>query len=230
MPKAKKIPVPTFKKHPETSFSFEAGTEKVRVEPKQLPRIGIYSGSFDPVHAGHIVFALKAQKLAGLDEVYFVPERRPVHGAEPEHYVHRSVMLRRALQPYDQFHIFGLPDARLNARSLTRVADGLPQADLCLLTTASELLWHEGDLPGLYHKLHLVIAVTSHAQMAEALKRLNDADTPLGNLTFVDIGTDHISSAEVRSSLRSGKPSRGILPSVWRYARKQWLYLPPIHR
>jgi nicotinate-nucleotide adenylyltransferase len=229
MPKTKKIPVPTFKKHPETSFSFQPGTEKVTVQPK-LPRIGVYSGSFDPVHAGHIVFALKAQKLAGLDEVYFVPERRPGHGAQPEHYVHRSVMLSRALQPYDQFHVFDLPDARLNARSLTRVVDALPRAELCLLTTASELLWHEGELPGLYHKLHLVIAVTSHTQMAEALKRLNDADTPLGNITFVDIGTDHISSAEVRNSLRAGKRSRGILPSVWRYARKQWLYLPPIHR
>jgi nicotinate-nucleotide adenylyltransferase len=200
------------------------------VEVPKLPRIGIYSGSFDPVHAGHIVFALKAQKVAGLDEIYFIPERRPRHGTQPEHYVHRSVMLSRALQPYDKFHVFDLPDARLNARSLTRVVDTLPQAELCLLTTASELLWHEGDLPGLYHKLHLVIAVTSHSQMAEALKRLNDADTPLGNITFVDIGTDHISSAEVRHSLRSGKPARGILPSVWRYARKQWLYLPPIHR
>lgn len=229
MPKTKKITVPTFKKHPETSFSFEGGTEKVIAQPVKLPRIGIYNGSFDPVHAGHIVFALKAQKLAGLDEVYFVPERRPQHGATPEHYVHRSVMLSRALQPYDQFHIFDLPDARLNARSLTRVVDGLPQAELCLLTTASELLWHEGDLPGLYHKLHLVIAVTSHAQMGEALKRLNDADTPLGNVTFVDIGTDHISTAEVRNSLRAGNLGRGILPSVWRYARKQWLYLPPIH-
>lgn len=215
---------------PETSFGFEPGTEPVTIEPKPLPRIGIYNGSFDPVHAGHIVFALKAQKVAGLEEVYFVPERRPEHSQEPEHYVHRSIMLSRALKPYKQFHIFDLPDARLNARSLTRVVDSLPTAELSLLTTASELLWHEGDLPGLFHKLHLVIAVTSHAQMAEVLKRLTDADTPLGNITFVDIGTDHISSAEIRRGLRQGKQMRGMLPSVWRYARKQWLYLPPIHR
>jgi hypothetical protein len=139
-------------------------------------------------------------------------------------------MLNRALQPYEQFHVFDLPDARLNARSLTRVVDALPPAELSLLTTASALLWHEGDLPGLYHKLHLVIAVISHAQMAEVLAKLNEANTPLGNITFVDIGTNHISSAEVRKSLRTGQPARGILPSVWRYARKQWLYLPSIHR
>ena len=214
----------------ETSYGFQAGTEKVVIAPKGLPRIGIYNGSFDPVHAGHIVFALKAQKVAGLEQVYFVPERKPRHANEPEHYVHRSIMLNHALQPYDQFHVFVLPDARLNARSLTRIVDGLPQAELSLLTTASELLWHEGDLPGLYHKLHLVVAVTTHTQMAEVLERLTAAENPLGNLTFVDIGTDHISSAEVRKGLRSGQRVRGLLPSVWRYARKQWLYLPPIHR
>jgi nicotinate-nucleotide adenylyltransferase len=222
--------MPKVKDRPEQHFDFKAGEQPVIIGTPKLPRIGIYSGSFDPIHAGHIVFALKAQQIAGLEEVYFVPERRPEFGTQPEHYVHRHVMLSRALQPYDQFHAFDLPDARLNARSLTRVVDSLPQADLSLLTTASNLLWHEGDLPGLYHKLHLVIAVVSHTQMAEVLKRLNETDTPLGNITFVDIGTDHISSSEVRKSLRTGQPARGILPSVWRYARKQWLYLPPIHR
>lgn len=214
----------------ETRYGFQPGAEPVVVDKPGRPRIGIYGGSFDPVHAGHIVFALKAQKIAGLEQIYFVPERRPLTGGEPEHYVHRTIMLQRALRPYEQFHIFDLPDARLNARSLTRVADGLPPAELCLLTTAAGLLWHEGELPGLYHKLPLVIAVTSHAQMAEVLQRLTAADTPLGNITFVDIGTDHISSADVRKGIQQGKRVRGLLPSVWRYARKQWLYLPPIHR
>jgi nicotinate-nucleotide adenylyltransferase len=214
----------------ETSYDFKPGADPIVLPENSLPRMGIYSGSFDPVHAGHIVFALKAQKVAGLEQIYFVPERKPQHGTQPEHYVHRTIMLNRALKPYDNFHVFDLPDARLNARSLTRVADALPPADLCLLTTASELLWHEGDLPGLYHKLQLVIAVTSHTQMAEVLSRLSDAQTPLGNITFVDIGTGHISSAEVRKGIQQNKRVRGLLPSVWKYARKQWLYLPPIHR
>jgi nicotinic acid mononucleotide adenylyltransferase len=212
----------------ETIYNFKPGTEPVIVEPKKLPRIGIYNASFDPIHAGHIVFALKAQKIAGLEQIYFVPERRPRHGSEPEHYVHRSVMLQRALQPYRQFLSFDLPDARLTSSSLNRVVAGLPPAEYSLLTTASELLWHEGELPMLYRKMHLVVAVTSHAQMAEVLSRLTDSNRPLGNLTFVDIGKDHISSATVRQGIRSGKPVRGLLPSVWQYARKQWLYISPL--
>ena len=213
----------------EIHFDFKPGTQAVELEPEKLPRIGIYSGGFDPVHAGHIVFALKSQKIAGLEQIYFLPERRPQFGAEPEHYVHRSVMLQRALSPYRQFSLFELPDARLTSRSLTRIFEALPPANYSLLTTASELLWHEGELPALYRKLHLVIAVTSHAQMAEVLSRLTGSDRPLGNLTFVDIGTSHINSADIRKGLRSGQPVQGILPSVWRYARKQWLYLPPLY-
>jgi hypothetical protein len=138
-------------------------------------------------------------------------------------------MLNRALNPYKQFSVFDLPDARLTSNSLSRVVSSLPKAEYSLLTTASELLWHEGELPALYRKLHLVIAVTSHAQMAEVLERLTESDRPLGNLTFVDIGADHVSSVDVRKGLRQGRQVRGILPSVWRYARKQWLYVPPIH-
>ncbi len=212
----------------EIVYNFQAGTRPVVAKAKPLPRVGIYSGGFDPIHAGHIVFALKAQKVAGLEQVYFVPERRPRHGSEPEHYVHRTVMLQRALKPYHQFLQFELPEARLTTKSLTRVVSGLPPADFSLLTTASELLWYEGELPQLYHKLHLVVAVTSHAQVAEVLERLSSSNRSLGNLTFVDIGTDHISSAAVRQGIRSGQAVRGLLPSVWRYARKQWLYISPI--
>jgi len=214
----------------EVSYGFEPGTQPVTLEAHKLPRVGIYSGTFDPVHAGHIVFALKSQKIADLEHIYFVPERRPQHGAAPEHYVHRSAMLARALQPYKQFSVFDLPDARLTSRSLTRVISGLPEAEYSLLITASELLWHEGELPALYRKHHLVVAVTTHAQMAEVLARLGGGDRPLGSVTFVDIGTEHVSSAAVRAGIRTGRRVRGVLPSVWRYARRQWLYVPSIHR
>lgn len=217
-------------KAPETSYDFQPGTRPVFIEDEKLPRIGIYSGGFDPVHAGHIVFALKAQKIAGLEQIYFIPERRPQHGAEPEHYVHRTLMLQAALRPHKQFDIFDLPDARLTSRSLSRIIAAMPPAHFSLLITASELLWHEGELPALYHRLHLVVAVTSHTQMAEVLTRIAGSDRLFANITFIDIGTDHISSSTIRRSIRSGKPVHGILPSVWRYARKQWLYLPPIHR
>jgi len=68
----------------ETHYDFQPGSKPVIIDDGSLSRVGIYSGGFDPVHAGHIVFALKAQKVAGLSQIYFVPERRPLVGGEPE--------------------------------------------------------------------------------------------------------------------------------------------------
>jgi cytidyltransferase-like protein len=212
----------------EVTYGFQPDTPVAYNKPQLRPRIGVYSGTFDPVHAGHLKFALEAQKQVKLDHIHFVAERRPGRGAEPEHYVHRTTMLTQALRPYTQFSLFDLPDARLTARSLKRIDTG--DAEVFLLTSASQLLWTGGVLPTVYRTHPLVVAVTSDTQMAEVLERLSSQDQSLGNITFVSIGTNHISSAMVRHGLRKRQPVRGLLPSVWRYARKQWLYLPPIHR
>lgn len=40
-------------------------------------QIGIFSGSFDPVHTGHIAFAKEAARVCNLETVIFMPERFP---------------------------------------------------------------------------------------------------------------------------------------------------------
>lgn len=44
---------------------------------ESMKNIGIYSGSFDPVHAGHIAFAREAMRVCNLETVIFMPERFP---------------------------------------------------------------------------------------------------------------------------------------------------------
>jgi nicotinate-nucleotide adenylyltransferase len=75
-----------------------------------VSRIGVYAGSFDPVHAGHISFALQALQAAQLDKIYFLPERRPRAKQHVEHFGHRVAMLRRAIEPHSQFGILELVD------------------------------------------------------------------------------------------------------------------------
>lgn len=42
-----------------------------------MRQLGIFSGSFDPVHEGHVAFAQEAMKVCGLETVVFMPERFP---------------------------------------------------------------------------------------------------------------------------------------------------------
>jgi nicotinate-nucleotide adenylyltransferase len=44
-----------------------------------MRRIGVFGGTFDPVHLGHLVLAEQCREQARLDEVWFVPSARPPH-------------------------------------------------------------------------------------------------------------------------------------------------------
>lgn len=45
--------------------------------------IGIYGGTFDPVHYGHLRTALEVREAVGLDEIRFMPCRHPPHRSAP---------------------------------------------------------------------------------------------------------------------------------------------------
>src|SRR5687768_3694646 len=79
-------------------------------------RIGIFAGAFDPVHSGHIAFALQALKEAKLDVVVFLPERRPRDKPEVEHFAHRAAMIKRAIRPYRRLSVLELADRNLTVR------------------------------------------------------------------------------------------------------------------
>jgi nicotinate-nucleotide adenylyltransferase len=204
----------------ETRYNFKSA-------PDRPLRVGLYSGSFDPVHAGHLSFSLQAQKVIGLDHILFVPERRPLTNPEAEHYAHRAAMVERALKPYDQFSLLDLPDKRLTLQSLPRIYRLLPaDTELHLLIGADELLERKAAaLPHIVQQLALIIAVTSDEQLAQVLAHLNASPACFRSLQFVDIGRRRISSSMIRGALRQGQKARGLLPSVHRYVRRQWLYL-----
>ena len=42
-----------------------------------MQRVGIYAGTFDPIHKGHLSFALESINTCGLDSVVFLPENQP---------------------------------------------------------------------------------------------------------------------------------------------------------
>jgi len=77
-------------------------------------RIGVYGGSFDPVHFGHLVPVEEARRNLALDEIFFVPAFQPPHKpsgtSAPSH--HRFAMLALALEAYPAFRLSDFEVAR----------------------------------------------------------------------------------------------------------------------
>jgi nicotinate-nucleotide adenylyltransferase len=70
-------------------------------------RIGIFAGTFDPVHNGHVTFALAAARVCDLDKVIFLPEREPRGKTNVTNFAHRLAMIRLAIK---EFPILGVEE------------------------------------------------------------------------------------------------------------------------
>lgn len=193
-----------------------------------MKRIGIYAGTFDPVHAGHVAFALQATQAAELDVVYFLPERRPRGKEHVEHFGHRVAMLQRALRPYKHFEVLELVDVSFSVqRTLPELQKLFPDAQLVFLF-GSDVVAALPDWPHVKQLLRhseLVIGLRAQddeQQLREALAGWTDRPRAL---TLFHSYAPHVSSGKIREALRLRQHVPGVLKSVERYSDKHWLYV-----
>jgi nicotinate-nucleotide adenylyltransferase len=72
--------------------------------PTVAPRIGLFGGSFDPVHRAHVQLARQARDTLGLDEVRWIPAGQPWQKARAmTPAVHREAMVREAIAGEPRF-------------------------------------------------------------------------------------------------------------------------------
>jgi nicotinate-nucleotide adenylyltransferase len=191
-------------------------------------RIGIYAGTFDPVHAGHITFALQSLQAAKLNKVYFLPERRPRDKQNVEHFGHRVAMLRRAIKPHPQFDVLELVDVSFSVeRTLPFLQGQFPDSELVFLF-GSDVIPGLADWPKASNLLksgELVVGLrTSHDR--QSIHKIVEAwpAQPKAVTIFESYAPD-VSSGNIRQALRMRQPTSGLLKSVERYSDRNWLYV-----
>jgi nicotinate-nucleotide adenylyltransferase len=195
-------------------------------------RLGIYAGTFDPVHIGHITFALQALEAGNLDHIYFLPERRPRAKVGVEHFGHRVAMLKRALRPYPQFSVLELVDVSFSVqRTLPTLQQKFAQAQLVFLFGSDVIpglaAWPNADK--LLEGGELIIGLRNDDNRTLVKQTVDQWPTQPKRVTIFSSYAPQVSSGKVRSALRKHQPISGLLQSVERYSDHNWLYVSLEH-
>ena len=191
-------------------------------------RIGIYSGTFDPVHTGHITFALQSLASSNLDEVYFLPERRPRNKAQVEHFAHRVAMLKQAIKPHPQFKVLELVDISFSIERTLPKLQTLFAGDQLVFLVGSDVVPKIMNWPNVSRLLkssELVVGFRSGGSLDTIKQSIKDLPISPKNVTYINSYAPSVSSAKVKEGLRSQRRVAGILKSVERYSNRNWLYI-----
>jgi nicotinate-nucleotide adenylyltransferase len=186
-------------------------------------RIGVFGGSFDPVHTGHLVVAEAAAELLALDHVRFVPARQQPfkhakHHASPEH---RLAMLQLALEGNPRFVLdsqeMGRDGPSYTVDTLHALHNQFPSDQLFLLVgadAAQDLLeWREVDR---FTDFATVVVLTRPNVATPAHQVIGQALT----VPRVDV-----SATAIREAVREGRSIRSLVPAqVMEYIQVNKLY------
>jgi nicotinate-nucleotide adenylyltransferase len=199
-------------------------------------RVGVFGGTFDPVHYGHLILAEQAREQGRLQEVWFVPAPRPPH-KEAEaltRFDQRVEMLALAIAGNPAFRIEELekdrPGPSYTADTLVELRRRHPHDEFFLLVGSDTL----ADLPHWYEPVRLLqnagLLVTcrpgASLLSAEDLRQsLHLANNVPIHLECVQTPLIDISSHDLRRRAAEGKSLRYFLPrAVEIYIQEKRLY------
>jgi len=191
-------------------------------------RLGLFGGSFDPIHLGHLLAASESADRLDLDRVEFVTAARPPHKrpVAPPEARHEMVVLATHADP--RFFASRLeldrPGPSFTVDTLRRARRRWPKAELFFITGADAYrdvgTWKE---PQALFGLATMVAVT---RPGYDLKRLDPFFRE--RVVVLEIPGYEVSSTEVRRRFREGRSVRYLIPlEVENYARKHRLYQAP---
>lgn len=198
-------------------------------------RVGIFGGTFDPPHLGHLLVAELARDALHLDMVYFMPAGKPPHKyrSSPSAGHHRVAMLQLALATNPAFDILTI---EVESDRVSYTADTLETLRRTTFTHDETLYFiMGGDSLAYFHTWRDPQRILQQARLAVIarpgwtidLKTLErHLPEARGRVDIVEAPLIEISSSDIRRRVRNGRTIRYFVPdSVAEYIHKHQLYL-----
>ncbi|WP_264847436.1 nicotinate (nicotinamide) nucleotide adenylyltransferase [Capnocytophaga catalasegens] len=193
-----------------------------------MKKIGLYFGSFNPIHIGHIIIANHLVEHSDMDEIWFVvtplsPFKQKVNLLENHH---RLEMVYRAVKKYDKLREsdieFRLPEPNYTINTLTYLEEKYPKTHFCLIMGEDNLKsfpkWKNYQVLLERYDIYVYPRISQEEIPIELLHhpRIKRVNAPIIEL----------SATLVRDEIAQGKNVRPLLdPDVWKYIDEMGFYL-----
>ncbi len=197
-----------------------------------MRKVGLFGGTFDPPHIGHIKVLTEAQKRLGLDSLILIPAGGPPHKAN-KRVTDRSHRLHMA-----ELAFSGLPDCRISEYEIRKQTPSysvdlvkhfrqkLPDCELYFIIGADSF----ADLPTWWHYRELltlcrmIVVSRPDTEKAELLQKFEGNETP-PRVFFLDNVHMDISSTQIRALIYANKDVSELVPeNVRQYIKENHLY------
>ena len=179
-----------------------------------MPNIGLYFGSFNPIHTGHLLVATHIKEAAKFDEVWFVvsPQNPFKEKNELSAEQHRVNMVKLATENISYFKTetieLQLPQPSYTHRTLAELVTLYPQHQFSIIIGEDNVAklneWKEIE----WIKKHFYIIVYNRNNNSETIRNQQSI------LKYYQLPKIDISSTEIRKRIQDNKPIKYFVPDV----------------
>ena len=196
-----------------------------------IHKVGIYSGTFDPIHDGHVAFAQEAIKKCKLDKLFFLVEPRPRRKQGIKALEHRQRMVHLVIEKDSKLgHIILGQKQFTVAETLPLLQARFKGAQLYFLM-GDDMLTHFTDtawpqVNDFVKATHLIIAARNRSP-ADVRRHVALLEKTRGiKISFETFETkySHQKSTTIRQALRQGQQPVEINQEVYKYILENGLY------
>lgn len=197
-----------------------------------MGKIGLFGGTFDPPHAGHIRLAQEVLRRFSLDKIIFIPAGNPPHKQNFKKTLkhHRFSMVKLAVGDVEDFLVsdFDIKNEKPNYSYITieHFKKEFPNDEIYFIIGADSLR----DLP-LWKNYKVLLGMCTFIVVPRPGINADDyfekfaPDDRIPKLLFLDDFSYDLSSTQLRERLAEGADcSSDLPPAVMKYIKKYKLY------
>ncbi|MCT8339470.1 nicotinate-nucleotide adenylyltransferase [Flavobacteriaceae bacterium TK19130] len=190
-------------------------------------KIGLFFGTFNPIHVGHLTIANHMAEYSDLDEIWMVVTPHNPHKKKKtlleDH--HRLAMVRIAVEDYPKLKAsnieFDLPQPNYTVNTLAHLEEKYPEQQFCLIMGEDNLKnlhkWKNYDVLVNRYPLYVYPRISEGTVQPQFKEN--------ANITRVEAPIMELSSTFIRNGISEGKNIRPMLPcEVWKYLDEMNFY------